>query len=158
MRRASALLGLVCLLSVPLGTAWAANSSPIQVSPDGASVWVVNPDSDTVAKLDTATNTRLAEIPVGHYPRTLAVTASRVYVTNQGDDTISSMALDGSDYRAVPLDFGCAPYAIVATATQVLVTCQNPSTLLVLGTDLNVVRTVSFTWPEARALALDDNG
>ncbi len=50
-------------------------STPLLLEPrSGAStrLWVVNPDTDTVAVIDTATNTRVAEIATGAAPRTLA--------------------------------------------------------------------------------------
>ncbi len=158
MRGLFLLLGLVFPLAVPLGTTQASNSSPIAVAPDGSAVWVVNPDSNSVARIDPTTRQRVAEIPVGRYPRTVSVTATRVYVANQGDDTLTSFAPDGSGVQSTALDFGCAPYAVVARGAQVLVTCQNSSRLLVLDGNLQEQRRVSFDWPEARALAVADNG
>ena len=37
------------------------SSSPIAVSDDGSSVWVVNPDSNTVGRIDTATASLIEE-------------------------------------------------------------------------------------------------
>src|SRR5262249_10807642 len=68
------------------------------------------------------------------------------------------LAPDGSGASTTPLAFGCAPYAVVASGSQVFVTCQNPSQLLVLDANLNLVRTVTFSWPEARAIAVAANG
>src|SRR4029077_12558273 len=98
-------LAIVFSSTVPLGTGWAASSTPIQVAPDGSAVWVVNPDSNTVAKIDTATNQRVAEIDVGRSPRTVSVTATRVYVANQGDDSLTRLAPDGTDVHTTALDF-----------------------------------------------------
>ncbi|MCH9023518.1 MAG: Ig-like domain-containing protein, partial [Planctomycetes bacterium] len=56
----------------------------------GQRVWVVNADNDTISALHTATYAKLAEIPVGDHPRTLAQAPDgRIWVTNQIDDTIS---------------------------------------------------------------------
>ena len=53
-------------------------------------LWVANPDTDTVAVIDTASNTRVAEIGVGSSPRSVAVAPDgRVWVTNKGSSTIS---------------------------------------------------------------------
>jgi len=75
LARLAALLLVLAIAAV----AHATGSGPIQVTPDGSTVWVVNPDSNTVAAIDTATNARIGEFPVGRYPRTVAVTSSFVY-------------------------------------------------------------------------------
>ena len=55
-----------------------------------ARLWVANPDADTVAVIDTATRTRVAEIAVGVSPRSVAIAPDgRVWVTNKGSATIS---------------------------------------------------------------------
>jgi hypothetical protein len=46
-------------------------SSPIIVASDG-SVWAVNPDANTVTKMDGSTGAKLGEFPVGHDPRNIA--------------------------------------------------------------------------------------
>ncbi|MEP7102221.1 MAG: RICIN domain-containing protein [Burkholderiales bacterium] len=53
-------------------------------------LWVANPDADTVAVIDTATNARVAEISVGTSPRSVAVAPDgRLWVTNKGSASIS---------------------------------------------------------------------
>jgi YVTN family beta-propeller protein len=53
-------------------------------------VWVVNADNDTVAVFDAETNAKLAELPAGPAPRSVAVgpmgsvAAGRVWVSNKG--------------------------------------------------------------------------
>jgi DNA-binding beta-propeller fold protein YncE len=69
----------------PAAAAWAADprhTSPIQVSDDGTTVWVANPDSDSVGKIATASNLLAGEYPVGDNPRTLALGGGAVYVAN----------------------------------------------------------------------------
>src|SRR5215211_4047950 len=50
-------------------------SSPIAFSLDEQQLWVVNPDSDTVTLFDIVTTNpvKVAEIPVGKQPRTIAL-------------------------------------------------------------------------------------
>lgn len=70
----------------------AASSAMALEARPGASarLWVVNPDTDTVAVIDTATNARVAEIAVGKSPRSVAIAPDgRVWVTNKGAATIS---------------------------------------------------------------------
>jgi DNA-binding beta-propeller fold protein YncE len=154
---------VVLLLAVGAG-AHAASSGPVQLGPDGSSVWVVNPDTGTVTWIDPVSATPTGEVQVGRYPRTLAVTAQAVYVANQGDDSITQLAPDGSIIRTCGMDcgigFGCAPYGVVAAAggDELYVSCEGTSRLLVLGADLALRRGVTLGWPEARALAVGPDG
>jgi YVTN family beta-propeller protein len=53
-------------------------------------VWVVNPDNDSVTALDANTQVRLAEIPVGNGPRTLALAPDgRLWVINADNFSLS---------------------------------------------------------------------
>ena len=122
MRRARLLAGgllAVALAAVAVPPARGASSTPIALDPGGSTVWAANPDSNTVARFDVATLTRTAEVAVGRYPRTVAVTADHVFVTNQLDDTITRLDSDGSNPTSVSLGFGCAPYAVVVSGTSI---------------------------------------
>jgi YVTN family beta-propeller protein len=148
-------LALVVLGLALAREAMGASSGPIQLAPAGDAVWVVNPDSASVARIDPATNTRVEEVAVGKRPRTLSVTGSGVYVTNQGDDTVQRVGAP-----PVSLPFGCAPYGIAAGAggAELYVTCEGSSTLVVLGPDLATTRTIPLAWPEARGIAVGGDG
>jgi YVTN family beta-propeller protein len=95
------------------------SSSPIAVSHDGSSVWVVNPDSDSVGRIDTASAALVDEIPVGDNPRTLALThrpgLRRVYVANQGSDSISRINIPSGKAKDLDLPHGSAPYGVALT-------------------------------------------
>ena len=52
-----AVAGLMCSMAPPASAADPRHTSPIQIADDGATVWVANPDSDSVGKIATATNT-----------------------------------------------------------------------------------------------------
>ena len=55
-----------------------------------ARLWVANPDSDSVAVIDTATHTRVAEIAVGGSPRNVAIAPDgRVWVANKQTASLS---------------------------------------------------------------------
>jgi len=62
-----------------------------ELAPDGsARLWVVNQDNDSVSVFDQVTRQRLAIIPVGAAPRTIARAANgMLWVTNKRDATIS---------------------------------------------------------------------
>lgn len=95
------------------------SSSPIALSQDGSTVWVVNPDSDTVGKIDTASATLVDEIDVGGNPRTLTLThhpgLRRVYVANQDSDSISRINIDSGKDKQLDLPHGSAPYGVALT-------------------------------------------
>src|SRR5262245_56682271 len=75
------------------------HTSPIQISDDGATVWVANPDSDSVGKIATATNTLTGEYPVGDNPRTIALGGGSVYVANQGSQDLTPKPLPDTVMR-----------------------------------------------------------
>lgn len=162
--------GLLCVLAWPARAADPRHTSPIQISDDGATVWVVNPDSDSVGKLATATNSLLGEHPVGDNPRTLALGGGSVYVANQGSqdltpkpnaDTVMRLADGSGAVQAThQLPFGCAPYGVIYNeagggGAEVWVTCERSQSVVVLDAALTtVVGTVPLDWPDPRGMAL----
>lgn len=158
LRNRRLLAGLLGVLSIVSASR---ASGPVQTSPSGDAVWVVNPDSDTVARIDPTTVTRSGEFAVGAYPRTLAVTAAAVFVANQRGDSVTKLdATSGAAVSTAALRFGCAPWGIAANAAgdEIYVACQGTATLVVLGADLSVRRTIALPWPEPRAVAVAPNG
>src|SRR5262249_52893218 len=154
------------ILSLTLAGAAAAQptrSSPLAVAPDGH-VFVVNPDSNTVARLEFDVmhqGTLTHEAPVGKYPRTLALAGPYVFTADQNSDTVSR--LDQADLRdPQPVNPGLRfqPYraAPVPGGGGGVVTCQGTSEAVLLGPDLGVVARVSLPWPNARAIAVSSNG
>ncbi|MBI4470153.1 MAG: beta-propeller fold lactonase family protein [Acidobacteria bacterium] len=71
------------------------SSSAIAITADGATLLVVNRDSNSLTLVDTATRRKVAEIRVGVDPRAVAVddARSRAYVANQGSDSVSVVDL-----------------------------------------------------------------
>lgn len=71
------------------------SSSVITMTADGATLLVVNPDSNSLTLVDTATETIITEISVGWDPRAVAVDdpRGRAYVCNQGSDSVSMVDL-----------------------------------------------------------------
>lgn len=85
-------------------------SGPIALAPDGLSVWVVNPDADSVTRLDTLTQRSDTPIPVGREPWSVAVTqGDTVVVANRADGTIS--VIRGAERRDVRV--GAEPNTVV---------------------------------------------
>ena len=71
------------------------SSAPLALSQDGRTLWVVNPDADSVTPLDTKTLTAGTPLPVGAEPWVVAVTPSgEVVVLNRGDGTLTALCCD----------------------------------------------------------------
>jgi YVTN family beta-propeller protein len=100
------LLILFLLLLLSLGSHTAENTPPvakrssssIALTSDGATLLVVNPDSNSLTLMDTASQAVLAELPVGVDPRSVAVSpdSSRAYLANQGTDSLSRQTAGSS--------------------------------------------------------------
>src|ERR1035438_5835078 len=61
------------MLLLPLRAATPVSSSAIALSPDAATVFLVNSDSNSVSSIDTLADQKLAETTVGNDPRSLAI-------------------------------------------------------------------------------------
>ena len=58
-------------------------------------MWVVNSKSNTVSRIDPATNRLVgANLPVGREPVGIAAGADSLWVTNFGDDTVTRIDPD----------------------------------------------------------------
>jgi YVTN family beta-propeller protein len=92
--------------------------SPIAISPDGASVWVANPDAGSVTQLDTKRLAIAAEIPVGREPWSLAVApdGGSVYVVDRADGTLAIVDARTSSVRA-RLAVGAEPGSVALSPT-----------------------------------------
>lgn len=104
-------------------------SGPIQITANGAAVWVVNPDHDSVSRIDTATDAvtefALPQPPVGppirHDPRGLSVTedGSEVWVACQASDRVYVLSgSNGSVLSRIDLPWGSGPYGIALSRDQ----------------------------------------
>ena len=103
---------------MPTAAAPTASSSIIYTRPAGRDrVWNVNPDNDSVSVFDAVTGTRLAEIPVGRSPRTLAAAPDgTIWVLNKRSDSIS--VVDGGTLAVtstVSLPAASQPHGLVFT-------------------------------------------
>ena len=71
---------------------WTANaSSSIGMTPDGTTVFVVNPDSGSISAVETQADTKIGEIYIGEDPRILALSpdGQRLYVTSRASATLT---------------------------------------------------------------------
>ncbi len=121
----------LALAATPLHAAGARSfkSGPIQITANGAKVWVVNPDHDSVSRIDTATDAvtefPLPQAPVGpairHEPRGLSVTedGSEVWVACHSSDRVYVLSgADGSVLARIDLPWGSGPYGVALSRDQ----------------------------------------
>ena len=78
-------------------------SSAIAITSDGATLLVVNPDSNSLTLVNTTSSLVIAEVAVGVGPRAVAVSPgdARAYVANQGSDSLSMVDLATHDVAQV---------------------------------------------------------
>ncbi len=81
------------------------SSCAIAITSDGNTLLVVNPDSNSLTFVDTASQAAIIELPVGIDPRSVAVSADgdTAFVANQGSDDLSVIDLPS---RAVVATLG----------------------------------------------------
>ena len=158
-------------LLVVMGAALAAGSalgaptrsSTLALAPKDV-VFVVNPDSDSVARIAYDTNhagTLTNEAGVGTYPRTVALAGSFVYTADQRSNTVSRVAAaDLGGLQQVDLGIGCGPYGIAQTPNgqTLVVSCQGTSEVVLLDQDLAVQARIPLEWSNARAIAVSSDG
>jgi len=167
MRRACAVFGGVVVLVAAMGAAFAdvalpTHTSAISVTPDGQTVWVVNPDSGSVSKVGANSLSRLGEFAVGRNPRTVALAGTQyAYVTAQDDDVVVRLdQADGGSVLTHTLQFGCAPFGVALSpdGTRVYVTCERTDALVILDPNLQELATITVPWPTPRGIAVSADG
>jgi YVTN family beta-propeller protein len=93
----------------------ASSSMAIESTAQGHRVWMVNQDNESVSVFEGSTQARVAEVPVGVAPRSVAVAPDgRVWVTNKESATIS--VIDPASLKVVqtvPLLRAGQPHGLV---------------------------------------------
>ena len=100
----------------------------MNVTPDGAFAYVTNSASNTVWVINTATNTVVATVGVGAFPRRVTLTpdGAFAYVANEGPDTVSVIdTATNSVVATVPV--GGNPFGVATTRRRLVVTNTNDS-------------------------------
>jgi DNA-binding beta-propeller fold protein YncE len=151
----------VFVLARPTATK-AAKSSPIAFSTDERRLWMVNPDSDSITLFDiTGTNpTKIAEMPVGKLPRTVAVSLDdrNVFVACQEANQVWVFDAENRTLNR-KIAVGHEPYAVVVSPVtgRVLVSNQGDDSVTVIGPQLNVESVVNAN-DAPRAIAITADG
>ena len=136
-------------------------TSSIGITPDGATVFVVNPDSGSVSAIDTASDTKRDEIIVGRDPRILTVgpDGHQLYVTSQASATLTILDTQPFSIRTT-LRVGPEPYGVVADPTGhlVYVAASGADRIDVVDTELAQVVDTIPVHPRPKGLALSNDG
>jgi len=136
------------------------HSAPLALTRDGAFVWSVNPDNDSVSVIEVAgdKNQKLAEVPVGDEPRCVAITPDdkKVYVTNAVSGTVSVI---GASARTVlkTVTVGTEPTgcALSLDGTKLYVANFSSDSVSVIDTYSDTVaKTIEGVGAKPRAIAV----
>jgi YVTN family beta-propeller protein len=102
--------------AAPLTTTPRFSSSPIAITPDGLTLLVVNPDSNSLTLVGTTSRLVLKEIAVGIDPRSVAVhpDGTIAVVANQGSNTLSIVDLETQSVTA-SLNVGFRPVGVACS-------------------------------------------
>ena len=155
-------MGWVLLVSVILWLpAFTHATSSIGITPDGTTVFVVNPDSGSVSAIDTVSATMLAELIVGRDPRMLTVgpAGQRLYVTSQASATLT--ILETHPFSVLTkLRVGPEPYGVVADPNSrlVYVAASGADRIDIVDTELAQVVDTIPVQPRPKGLALFNDG
>lgn len=128
----------------------------------GDRVWVVNQDNDSVSVINASTNARIAEIPVGSAPRSLAIVpGGDVWVSNKRGASISvvdrtSLAVS----RTIALPFASQPFGVAAdpSGTAVYVVLEGSGRLLKMEPGSGSVLASLDVGPNPRQVSVTGDG
>ena len=131
------------------------------MTPDGTAVFVVNPDSGSVSAIDTASDTKLAEISVGLDPRILALgpDGQRLYVTSRASATLTILNTQPFSILA-KLRVSPDPYGVVAdpNGRLVYVAASGAARVEVVDTELAQVVDTIAVQARPRGIAIANDG
>ena len=113
------------------------SSSAVAIAPARATLLVVNPDSNSLTLVDTASRSVIVELPVGVDPRTVTVddAGRRAYVANRGSGSVSVVDLMARQV-ITEVVVGDRPYGVLVSpdGTRLYVAEQGIDRLTVLDT------------------------
>ena len=136
-------------------------ASGIGLTPDGTTLFVVNPDSGSVSAIDTAAETTLDEIVVGRDPRILAFSPDghHLYVTSRASATLTILDTQPFSIRT-KLRVGPEPYGVVVAPNDhlVYVAASGADRIDVVDTELAQVVDTIPVQPRPKGLALSHDG
>lgn len=150
------------VMNAPTGPRPTASSS-VAITTDGSTAWLVNPDTDSIARIDLATDARSGEFTVGADPRGIAIDASgRIWVTAHDADRIDVVdPTTGAIESSIPTGYGSAPMgiAIAPAGNTAYVTLSGSGQLLrIANLATSRDQTRLALGPQPRAIAVSADG
>jgi YVTN family beta-propeller protein len=136
-------------------------SGPIAISQDGTAVWTVNPDNDTVTRIDAGPDTVVVSIAVGDNPKFLTISpdGGEVWVTNFNSNTVSVIsAATNSVVATLPTLLGPAGVLIAPNGLKAYVVNQRSDSLLTFDVASRTVIDRDLLPHRPRAIAMQNNG
>jgi YVTN family beta-propeller protein len=124
-------------------------------------LYAVNPDTDTVTAISTATNAKLWEVPVGRHPSGIArgVDGS-LWVACRDSDEIRVLDANGVALATIALPYGARPVAVATTpdGASMLVTSEGDGMLRRYTTATRAADGSLVLGPMPRAIAVTADG
>ncbi|HEX4949370.1 MAG TPA: YncE family protein, partial [Blastocatellia bacterium] len=142
------------------------NSGPIAITSDDAHVWVVNPDNNSVTRINVRddANVKELELRVGREPNNLAISPDDrwVVVSNSVSGTVSVIRADARTPRVVTtIRVGSEPYGMAFTPNGDKLYVANATSNNVAVIDpkrWRVVRVIGNVGLQPRGLAITNDG
>jgi YVTN family beta-propeller protein len=138
--------------------------APIAISVDGAWVWVVNPDADTVTVIETnplTTSIKTTELVVGREPWAVALAPdhSRAYVLNRADGSLTVIdARQLANERTISVGAEPAAVALSPSGRTAFVTVSAGDELVMVDTQqLTVTQRIALA-PRPYGIAISNDG
>ena len=138
-----------------------ARSTAIAMTPDGAEVWVVDPDHNAVTVIDASADTVVTYLPTDWRPRTIAMTPDGrfAYVANLEADNVTVLRVRDHSVEAT-VQVGVRPFGVVADpeGRYVYVSNSNSDDISVLRVEDHQVVDRIPVGDKPRGLALTRDG
>ena len=128
------------------------------MSPDGVTLWVVNPDADTVTPIDTGTLTAGDPVSVGQEPWSVAVSPFGVVVMNRLGGSLTVLTESGASELPVGPEPGGVALSVDKRFAYVTVSSQDEVAVVDLAILTVVERIPVGRLPWAIAVSSDDEG
>ena len=126
---------------------------PAAVAADAGSLWVAEPGTGTVARVDPDRHTVVAVIPMGRRPNLIASAAGRIWVADDIDRTVSRID-PRTDTIVQTVALGFSPSGMAADATGAWVLRPDDGAVVRIDPRTGRTRVLARTGAGARSLAL----
>lgn len=126
-----------------------------------SALWCVNPDNDTITRVNATTHEILQEIQTGKDPRSVALASDgTIWVACHDSDELHLYLTDGTHFQTITLPYGSAPIALCPTPDALTILCTLSGSGRLLKYDA-VTRSETGNiqlGPTARAIAITADG